>query len=202
MPDVNPFPALPHAASRWLQHLANSRHADLWLFTASFLETIIVPIPIELVLIPYMLLHQDKIWRIATVVTAGCLTAALFGYGVGYFLFESLGRWVIDTFQYGAQFAEFQQFFHEHGFLAILAIGLIPIPFQVAMLVAGAAHYPLSLFVLAAVIARSIRYYGLAALVLLLGDRVLILWQTQLNRRGKIVLGVLILIGVLWWLWP
>lgn len=201
MSDVNPLPRLPHAASHYLQRLASSRHADVWLFTASFLETIIVPIPIELVLIPYMLLHQQQIWRIATVVTAGCLTAALFGYGVGYFLFASLGEWVINAFQYQAQFAEFQQFFQQHGFIAILAIGIIPIPFQVAMLVAGAAHYPLLLFVLAAVIARGIRYYGLAVLVLLLGDRVLSIWQTRLNRVGKWVLGGMLSLGILGWLW-
>jgi membrane protein YqaA with SNARE-associated domain len=189
-------------AEKWLHRLANTRYADAWLFLASFLETLIVPIPIEIILIPYMLLHTEKIWRIATVVTAGCLTAALVGYGIGFYLFESLGFWVIETFQYQAQFEQFRHLFDEYGFFAILTIGIIPIPFQVAMLTAGVAQYPLILFVLAATIARSIRYFGLGLLVLLIGPRMLRLWQNidQPRFKGLFLLGLgLLLIAWLFW---
>jgi hypothetical protein len=45
-----------------------------------------------------------------------------------------------------------------------LAIGVTPIPFQIAMVVARVAGYPISLFILAAGITGSIRYFGLARL--------------------------------------
>lgn len=163
----------------WAQWLARSRYG-LWLIgTASFLETIIVPIPIELVLVPYMLANRRRIWTIATATLAGCLIGAIVGYGAGYFLFETLGRWIIAQFEYGQAIETFRQSFDRYGFWAIMAVGVTPVPFQVAMLVAGAAAYPIPMFVLAAVIARGIRYYGLALLVCLFGQRALELWRRR-----------------------
>jgi membrane protein YqaA with SNARE-associated domain len=160
------------------------------LFWASFAETIIVPIPIEVVLVPFMLARRHQIWRIATITTAGCLAAAVLGYGLGHFFFESAGRWLLDTLGYGAAFQSFQSTFNAHGFWAIVAIGIIPIPFQVAMLAAGIAGYPFLMFLLAATIARGIRYYGLACLVLTFGGRALDLWRSHSRTVGVAALAL------------
>lgn len=173
---------------RWLDRLHRSRKALWLLFVASFLETIVVPIPIELVLIPFMLTNRHRLWRTATVVTAGCLAASVLGYGVGYWLFESVGRWAIESLGWQEGYEQFRALFAAHGFWAILAIGVVPIPFQTAMLAAGAAAYPVHMFVLAATIARGIRYFGLAALVRATGDRAIRLW-----RRHRLLASVSLL---------
>jgi membrane protein YqaA with SNARE-associated domain len=173
---------------RWAQDLAASPKG-LWLIgIASFLETIIVPIPIEIVLIPYMLARRDILWQIAFVTTLGCLLAATVGYGLGFFFYESIGRGLVETMGWGSDFQTFQHWFDAQGFWAILAIGVAPIPFQVAMLVAGLAGYSLLLFILAATLARGIRYFGLALLVHLVGDQALALWQ-----RHKVVASLVLL---------
>jgi len=179
-------------SEKWRERLETSEHALALLFFASFLETTVLPIPIEVVLIPYMLTHRDRLWLIATVTLAGCLAGALVGYGVGFFLFESLGTWLIDTFGWQQSYQDFQGMFERYGFWAIIAIGVTPIPFQVAMLVAGTAGYSILLFLLAAAIARGVRYYGLALLVHLFGERAMTLWQ-----RHSTVVSVGILGGVI-----
>ncbi|MEQ8260807.1 MAG: VTT domain-containing protein [Alcanivorax sp.] len=182
------------ATRRWLERLNGSRHM-LWLLALfSFLETIIVPVPIELVLIPLMALNRHRIWRIATVVTAGCLAASLLGYGVGMVLYQSVGTWFIDTMGMQSAYQAYQGFFDQYGFIAILTLGILPIPFQVAMITAGLSGYPIALFVLAALIARGIRYYGLAWLVKRFGPEVERMWRrhalvTSLVA-GLVVLGV------------
>jgi len=179
---------------RWARSLADSANG-LWLIgIASFLETIIVPIPIEVVLIPYMLARRDILWRIALVTTLGCLLAASVGYGLGMFFYESIGRGFVDTMGWGSDFQTFQQWFDAQGFWAILAIGVAPIPFQVAMLVAGLAGYPFLLFILAASLARGIRYFGLALLVHLVGDQALALWEKHKTTTG---LALLVLIAAI-----
>jgi len=181
-------------AQRWLERLNRSHHALWLLFVASFLETIIVPIPIETILIPFMLTNRDRLWRTAAVVTAGCLAASALGYGIGYFLFESIGRTVVEQLGWQQSYDSFQQLFSEHGFWAILAIGVIPIPFQIAMLVAGAASYPAWKFAIAATIARGIRYFGLAWLAHAFGDRAERLWQRHklaaVGAVGAVILGL------------
>ncbi|HEX6143908.1 MAG TPA: VTT domain-containing protein [Geminicoccaceae bacterium] len=185
-------------AERWRRRLTESRWPMVAMFWASFAETIIVPIPIEVVLIPFMIARRHQIWWIATVVTVGCLLASMVGYGIGYFFFASAGQWLIDALGAAQDFQRFQEMFADHGFLAILAIGVVPIPFQVAMLAAGAAKYPIVLFVIAATIARGIRYFGLALLVLLVGDRALALWRHHSRTAALIALMavVLLVIGV------
>lgn len=182
-------------ATEWSKRLAKSEHSLRLIFTASFLESTVVPIPLEVVLIPYMLANRHRVWLIATLTTAGCLLGALVGYGIGFFLFESLGRWIIETMNYQTAFNTFQNYFQEHGFWAIVAVGVTPIPFQVAMLLAGTASYPIFLFLLASGIARGIRYYGLALLVVLVGERTVTLWKEHSTTASVLLL--LIAIGVI-----
>lgn len=164
-------------AKRWLQRISSSRHM-LWLLgTLSFLETIIIPVPIEVVLIPLMATNKHRIWTLATVTTAGCLLASLLGYGIGMVLYQSAGTWFIETMGMQSAYESFQGFFDQYGFIAILTLGILPIPFQVAMITAGLSGYPIFLFVLAALMARGIRYYGLAWLVSRYGNRMEELWQ-------------------------
>ncbi len=70
-------------AQRWFQRINGSSHMMWFLAVASFMETIIVPIPIEVVLIPLMAINRDRIWRLAAVTTLGCL-AALIARGIRY----------------------------------------------------------------------------------------------------------------------
>lgn len=176
-------------AAEWSDRLAKSENS-LWLiFVASLLESTVVPIPLEIVLIPYLLVNRERVWLISTVTLAGCLVGALVGYSIGLLLFDSVGQWLINAFDYQASFESFRNYFQEQGFWAIVAVGVTPIPFQVAMLTAGVASYPIVLFVLAAALARGIRYYGLALLVLLFGEQAKELWQ-----RHSVLVGMLLLL--------
>ncbi|WP_235039593.1 YqaA family protein [Vreelandella profundi] len=177
---------------QWFERINGSKNM-LWLLaTLSFLETIILPIPIELVLIPLMAANKQRIWLLAAVTTAGCLIAAIVGYSVGMLLFQSLGTWFIEFMGMEQSYQAFQTFFDQYGFVAILAIGILPIPFQVAMITAGLSGYPILLFVLAALIARGLRYFGLAWLVHRFGHRVLALWKRH-ALITSLVVGLIVL---------
>lgn len=180
----------------WFERINGSKNM-LWLLgVLSFLETIILPIPIELILIPLMAANRQRIWLLATITTAGCLIASLVGYGVGMLLFQSIGNWFIEFMDMQESYQAFRTFFNQYGFAAILAIGILPIPFQVAMITAGLSGYPILLFVLAAFIARGLRYYGLAWLVYRFGHRVLVLWKRH-ALLTSLVGGVIVLLFVL-----
>lgn len=138
----------------------------------SFLESTVLAIPLELILVPYMLANRHRIWWIAGLVTLGCLLGAVCGYLVGMLAHNTLGVWIIEQFGWQQTAATFQKEFNESGFLAVLLVGITPVPFQIAMLTAGASGYSLPLFLLAATLARGLRYFGLALLVAIFGERV------------------------------
>ena len=96
---------------QWIERINGSKNM-LWLLgTLSFLETIILPIPIELVLIPLMAANKQRIWLLATVTTAGCLVASLVGYGVGMLLFQSIGTWFLEFMGMQNSYQAFQTFY-------------------------------------------------------------------------------------------
>lgn len=177
-------------ADRWLAHFADSKAILPLIFLASLLESLIVPIPLELILIPLLIHQRDRIWAIATATLLGCLVGASIGYSVGYWFLDDLGDWLLTTLGYQDAFEAFTARFSEHGFATLLLVGITPVPFQVGMLAAGSSEYPFSLFMLASLIARGIRYYGLALLVYWFGEQVLNWWQQQSRRAGWWLLGL------------
>lgn len=194
-----PLPSFTSLASatEWLSRLNESGHAYWLLFVASMLETLLIPIPIEVILIPWMLCHPEQKWRIAAVALAGNLAAATLGYWLGNLAMDQWGDSLIAAYGGQAAYADFQARFAEDGFMAILAIGVVPVPFQIAMLVAGASGYPLTLFLVAALLARGVRYFGLALLVAVLGDVAMQVWQRHSRKVG----GILIVLFVVWLGW-
>ncbi|UXZ55944.1 VTT domain-containing protein [Halomonas sp. 7T] len=179
---------------QWFERINGSKNM-LWLLgTLSFLETIILPIPIELVLIPLMAMNKQRIWAIATATTLGCLIASIVGYAVGMVLYQSIGTWFIEFMGMEQSYQAFQDVFNQYGFAAILAIGILPIPFQVAMITAGLSGYPIVLFALAAFIARGLRYYGIAWLVHRFGHRVETMWKRH-ALKTSLALGIVVLVA-------
>ena len=163
--------AIQNKIKKKTRQFIDSKHMLLGITIASFLESTIVPIPLEAVLIPLMQARREKLWLIALMATLGCIIGALFGYALGYYLFDVVGDWIIGTFSNPEQFDAIKQKMHDQGFWFVITLGIVPIPFQIAMLAAGATKYSLTLFLIAATIARSIRYFGLAVIVYYTGDK-------------------------------
>jgi len=183
---------LKHGTKRMVE----SKHMLKGITLASFLESTIVPVPLEAVLVPLMQARREKIWWIALMATVGCIIGAVFGYALGYFLFDLIGDWVINTFSDPSQFDQVKQKMTSQGFWFVLTLGIAPIPFQIAMLAAGATKYSIWLFLVATAIARSIRYFGLALVVYIAGNK-----AEALIKRYKLpaIIGLTVIVLALWW---
>ncbi|MBN7821146.1 YqaA family protein [Bowmanella yangjiangensis] len=181
-------------AEKWLDKLRQSNHALVLLFFLSMLEATIIPIPLELILIPYMLIERERIWLLASVALAGCMAGALLGYGVGQLLFDSVGHWFIAQLGAADEFEAFKQTLQDDGFWAVFMVGVTPVPFQVAMLAAGVTGYSLLMFTSASFLSRGLRYYGLAVLVLLVGERATAVWQNHAGKLGASLLALALLV--------
>ena len=173
----------------------DSKHMLNGITIASFLESTIVPIPLEAVLVPLMQARREKLWAIALMATLGCIVGALFGYALGYYLFDVVGDWVINTFSSPEQFENVRQQMQEQGFWFVMTLGIVPIPFQIAMLAAGATKYSITLFLIASAIARSIRYFGLAVVVYYAGNQA---ERIISKHKTKAIIALTILILSAW----
>lgn len=174
----------------------------LWgVVTVSFFESWILPVPLEAILIPLMQMRRDKLWLICFMALLGCLVGATFGYLLGFFLFDWIGQFVIEHFSSPQQFDAVQTAMQDQGFWFVFSVGVTPIPFQMAMLAAGVTGYALGLYLLAALLARGIRYFGLGLLVWLFGNQAQRLFEHH-KMQAMVVMLILIAIlwGLIWWL--
>ena len=134
---------------RFGHRLVHSRHALWGLTLASFLESTVVPIPLEALLIPLMQARRQQLFLLAALALLGCLLGASVGYGAGLWLFDAFGDQLLEWFANPEQFERARTAMADHGFWFVLSVGVTPVPFQTAMLVAGATGYSFALFMLA-----------------------------------------------------
>ena len=145
MTDFDPTPtAFKSRLKRFGKRLIHSENMLRGIGVASFLESLIVPIPLETILIPLLQARRERMFLISTIVLAGCLLGAIVGYGIGHLMFEAVGSELVSYFSSAEQFEKVRKEMNEKGFWFILSMGITPLPFQIAMLAAGVTGYSCS----------------------------------------------------------
>jgi membrane protein YqaA with SNARE-associated domain len=145
--------------------LASHRHAMRALAVISFAESSFFPIPPDAMLIPMVLAHRDRAWAMAAVCTIASVLGGILGYAIGYFLFEAVGRPILDFYGYQEEFQRFADAYNEWGLWIILIKGLTPIPYKLVTIASGVAHFDPTVFILASIATRGARFFLVAALL-------------------------------------
>lgn len=145
--------------------LAQHRHATWAVAIVSFLDSSILPIPPDVIMIPMMVADRRRVWRIAFVASVASVLGAILGYAIGTFLFEALGRPIIELYGYGDDFAAYRAAYNEWGAWIVFGGGLTPIPFKIVTIASGVTRLDIAVFLIASVLSRGARFYAEAALL-------------------------------------
>lgn len=135
------------------------RLAEPILALLCFFEAMILPIFPEIMLAPMIIADRRRAWRLAAICTVASVTGGLAGYAIGYFLFDTIGRAIIDFYGAGAGFASLTQSFNDNGPLMILIGAISPIPYKVVTITSGVAGLDLWTFVIYGLLGRAARYF-------------------------------------------
>ncbi len=155
-----------------MMELAAHRNAPWALAGVAFVESSVFPIPPDVLIIAMVLAARERAWRIALVCTVASVLGGLAGYGIGYFLYEAVGRPIVDFYGYGAKFAAFQTLYNEWGAWIVFIAGLTPFPYKVITIASGVTELNLAVFTVASVLSRGLRFFIVAALLWWLGPPV------------------------------
>ena len=145
--------------------LSAHRHALVALAVISFVESSVFPIPPDVLLIPMVLAARASAWRIALVCTVASVLGGFAGYGIGYLLFETVGRPILDLYGYGAEFTRFQGYYNEWGAWIVAGAGLTPFPYKVITIASGVTALDPVVFGVASALSRGLRFFAEAALL-------------------------------------
>ncbi|WP_298374805.1 YqaA family protein [Azospirillum sp.] len=156
----------------WTMEKAASKNATGWLAGVSFAESSFFPLPPDLLLVPMVIANRQAAWRLAAICTLASVIGGLFGYAIGYFLYETVGRWVIDFYHLTDKFEAMRQTFLDYGAEILIIKGMTPIPYKLLTITAGVAQLNLWVFVGASIISRAMRFFLVAALLYFFGEPV------------------------------
>ena len=176
----------------WTLRLAGHRHADRYMAAVSFAESSFFPIPPDVMLVPMILARREKAYWIATICTVASVLGGIFGYAIGYFLYESVGQWLITVYGLANKMDQFRQWYADWGAAIILVKGLTPIPFKLVTIASGLAEFNFLIFLITATVTRGARFFLVAFLLKKYGEPVQKVLEERLNLIGWIVLAALI----------
>jgi membrane protein YqaA with SNARE-associated domain len=179
----------------WVMRLSASRHAGWALAAIAFAESSFFPIPPDAMLIPMVLARPQNAWRLAAICTAGSVIGGLAGYAIGYFM-GPLGHWLLAVLGHPDGEAVFRAWFAKWGVWVILVKGLLPIPYKLVTIASGLAHFDLAVFVLASLLTRGARFFGVAWILKRFGPSLLPVIERRLALATGLAVG-LVVIGVL-----
>jgi membrane protein YqaA with SNARE-associated domain len=147
-----------------LRALAASDKAEPALAMVSFAEASFFPIPPDIMLLPMVTIRPERAWRSAAIATAASVIGGIFGYLIGMFLMDSIGKPLLDFYHYTDKLDAYNAAFEKWGLMIILIKGFTPIPFKLVTIASGLAHFNLAIFVAASVVTRGARFFLVAAL--------------------------------------
>lgn len=154
----------------WTLSLAQSPYALWALAVVAFIESSFFPIPPDVLMIPMIIARPSRAFLIAGVATLASVLGGLFGYFIGFALFETIGQPIFDFYGKADAVAEFSANFNEYGAWAVLIAGITPFPFKVITIMSGVTGLSLPVFIVSSIIARAFRFFLVAALLWKFGE--------------------------------
>ena len=177
----------------WTLNQAEHKYSSWILSIVSFAESSFFPIPPDILLIPMIIAKRVKAWTYAFICTLSSVLGGVVGYAIGYFFYNSIGVLIVDTYHLSNSFSVFENYYNEYGMLIVLGAGFTPFPFKFITIASGVFNLNIFLFIITAIIARGLRFYLLAGLLFIFGEKIKILIDKYFNLLA--ILFFILLVG-------
>jgi len=177
----------------WMLKQAKGPYALPVLAGVSFAESSFFPLPPDLMLIPMCLADRKRAFWFAGVCTIASILGALVGYGIGYFFYESVGRPLFNFYGGAQAYDKLAAFFREYGAWIILVKGLTPFPFKVLTIFSGMVKLDLMIFVVCSIITRAGRFFLVAGLLYVFGQKIRGFLEKHLEKTLLAVFALIVI---------
>lgn len=180
---------------QWSRH----RHAPRYLFALSAAESVVFPVPPDVMLAPMAMAQPRQWWRLALLCTLGSVIGGLLGYLLGKFALDAIWPWMQDMGWEDA-FHLIQGYFQRYGFWFVFVAAFTPIPYKVFTIASGATGVGIVPFLLGSMIGRGTRFFLVAGLVAWRGEQLEGVIRRYVEWLGWAV-AVVIALALIWMEW-
>tara|TARA_B100000989_G_scaffold247685_1_gene195049 strand:- start:624 stop:1208 length:585 start_codon:yes stop_codon:yes gene_type:complete len=156
----------------WTLEQSSKKYASWFLAFISFIESSFFPIPPDIILITMIISKRSKAFIYASICTLSSVFGGLFGYLIGYALFNSIGIILVNFYGMTDYLQHMKEYYNNYGIWFVLIAGFTPIPFKIITLTSGLFQLNLIIFILCSLIARGCRFYLIAGLLYVFGEAI------------------------------
>jgi membrane protein YqaA with SNARE-associated domain len=140
-------------------------HGGWVLFCIAFVESSFFPIPPDVFLIAMCVAVPLRAFRYAAICSLGSVLGGGFGYGLGYWFMDSVGLPIVEWYGFNEKYELVQHYFKEYDVWIVGTAGFTPIPYKLFTITAGFVQSNFLTFMLVSLLARSARFFLVAALI-------------------------------------
>ena len=115
---------------------------------------------------------RTKAFIYAFICTISSVLGGLFGYLIGFALFNSIGIALINFYGMTEYITNLKEYYNNYGIWFVLIAGFTPIPFKIITITSGLFQLNLIIFILCSLIARGCRFYLISGLLYLFGETI------------------------------
>ena len=156
----------------WVLSWGNSRWGGLALFLLALAESSFFPIPPDVLLIALCLGAVVHSFRYATICLGGSIIGAMIGYAIGFFLwqtpageFTALANWFFTNIFSEDSFHNVGDLYDQYNFWIVFTAGFTPLPYKLFTITGGLFHINFTMFILASIVSRGLRFFLIAGLI-------------------------------------
>ncbi len=177
----------------WVIELSAHPRAPAFLSALSFAESSVFPIPPDVMLAPMCLAKPAKSLRYAFLCTLFSVLGGMAGYMIGKLAFGWIEPWLMGS-SYAETFTRAVNAFETWGFWYILLAGFTPIPYKIFTISAGVVGMPFLAFAGGSILGRGGRFFLVAALIRLGGEKLAGQLRKYIDLIGWLVIALAILV--------
>ncbi|MEM7688597.1 MAG: YqaA family protein [Pseudomonadota bacterium] len=157
------------ALYEWTMDKASHPFAVWWLAFFCFIEASFFPIPPHPLLGLMCLAEPKKALRFSIIATLASVAGGLFGYAIGYLLYDAVGVPLLTAIGLIDSLPAAQCTFDEYGAFAVTIAAATPVPFKLLTITAGFLSMDLAPFMLAAFVGRALIFVTVGVLFQVFG---------------------------------
>lgn len=189
----------------WTKKWTKGGYGLLAVFVFLFLDASIFPFPTTFLFITVSLIYPMRSYYNALVAVTGMALGSIVGYSIGHFLwllpdgnftpfaqylFNHIPSFTIENYQNA------QSLYIKWSYSILLFSTVIPLPYQLLSITAGAFEFNIFTFVLATFVFQGLRFFFLAWLIVKYGEEVTAIFQKNMKIITMITIILLLIIYV------
>ena len=172
-----------------IEKYTNEKLVTFYISLFSITESVVNPVPVEVILIPSVIKFRKKFIKFALIASIMSTFGALIGYLLGFYLEEYMIRNFIDL-------SDFGELYGSYGPLIILIGAVTPFPFKLVTIASGIFKINVFYLIVYSFIGRYFRYQIVTTMTYIIGPKMISIYD-KIDKSKKMMGRLLIILSII-----